>query len=115
MSNYNRTDIMIHLKGKVHDIEEVPNALELIGGSEPAKAILEIVRTRIRSELGKLINSLSEKDRRELETAIALFRGHGAHEIFLFGSMARGSMDEANPFTVHVPAKEEFQPTAVLS
>jgi predicted nucleotidyltransferase len=92
------------------------------------------------------MDSLSEKDRQELETAIALLKGYGAQEIFLFGSMARGDMDEysdwdlavrglppaayfnalarlmkilsrtvdlvdldeANPFTVHVAAKEEF-------
>jgi predicted nucleotidyltransferase len=92
------------------------------------------------------MNSLSEKDSQELEAAIALLKGYGAQEIFLFGSMARGDMDEysdwdlavrglppaayfnalarlmkilsrtvdlvdldeENPFTVHVTAKEEF-------
>lgn len=40
------------------------------------------------------MNSLSEKDSHELEAAIALLKSYGAREIFLFGSMARGDMDE---------------------
>jgi len=39
------------------------------------------------------MGNLDERDRKELESAIALLKGYGAREVYLFGSMARGDMD----------------------
>ncbi|MDX9957274.1 MAG: nucleotidyltransferase domain-containing protein [Spirochaetia bacterium] len=48
------------------------------------------------------MDSLSEKDRQELDAAIVLLKSYGALEIFLFGSMARGDMDEHSDWDLAV-------------
>jgi predicted nucleotidyltransferase len=45
---------------------------------------------------------LDDRDREELEKAIALLKEYGAREVYLFGSMARGDADERSDWDLAV-------------
>jgi predicted nucleotidyltransferase len=63
------------------------------------------------------MGDLDERDRKELESAIALLKGYGASEVYLFGSMARGDMDIYSDWDLAVrglPAGSFFSALAKL-
>ena len=61
---------------------------------------------------------LSERDKAELDLALALLQRLGAREIYLFGSMARGDADDHSDWDLAVrglPAQAYFPALGKLS
>ncbi|MEI6387918.1 MAG: nucleotidyltransferase domain-containing protein [Spirochaetota bacterium] len=62
--------------------------------------------------------TLSERDKAELDLAIALLRRLGAKEVYLFGSMARGDADDHSDWDLAVrglPPQAYFSTLGKLS
>jgi predicted nucleotidyltransferase len=63
------------------------------------------------------MGKLGDRDSMELEKAIALLKEYGAREVYLFGSMARGDIDEHSDwdFAVRgIPAERYYTALAKL-